>query len=226
MQIPFLGGSAEDRFLGLNAQKSINCFPVIDNKEAKGQLALRGTPGLKFFTAMLAYGDGSDGIVTISTDTTLTRDMQYATLTVDSGKVLDTAGYIVVCSGTLTNNSIITDAQSGGAGGDGGTLLEVGRDGAESLVPGAGAGGKGGDSGSADGTSTGGKGGKGGGCVRIYAKTLTNNGVIHADGFDAPDDAVGTGAGGNGGNGGLVSLTYDARTIGTVRANAGAHRGA
>jgi uncharacterized protein YceK len=39
------------------------------------------------------FGDGSDGTVTISGTTTLTRDMYYDTLTVQNGGTLKTAGY-------------------------------------------------------------------------------------------------------------------------------------
>jgi len=220
MQIPFIGGSYIQRSPSLNAQKSINCFPVLDDKEPKDVIALYGTPGLKFFASATVYGSGADGAVTISADTVLTRDMAYTTLTINSGKVLDTAGFIVSCSVLLTNNGIITDSQSGGAGGAGG-VNGFGKDGETPILSGAGSGGKGGYSTSI--SSTGATGGKGGGLVRIYAKTLTNNGVIHADGFDAPSDMVGSGWGSAGGNGGTVELTYDARTVGTVRANAGNH---
>jgi hypothetical protein len=228
MQIPFIGGAYEQRSPSINAQKSINCFPVIDQNESKDVLAMYGTPGLKFFAKAVMYGSGEDGEVVISTDTTLTRDMQYSTLTVDVGVTLNVAGYVVSCSVLLTNNGIITDSDSGGNGGVGGIGYgNLGGYGQEGFVAGAGSGGDGGVG--AGTVGHGGTGGKGGGIVRIFAKTLTNNGVIHANGFDATAPSAsginwGTGGGGgaNGGNGGSVSLFYDARTVGTVTATAGA----
>ncbi|MBM3131956.1 MAG: hypothetical protein FJZ95_02840, partial [Chloroflexi bacterium] len=50
------------------------------------EIALHGT-----------FGDGSDGDVTISADTDLTRDMYYNTLTVNSTKILSTKGYRIFC---------------------------------------------------------------------------------------------------------------------------------
>jgi len=69
------------------------------------------------------FGDGSDGDVTISAPTTLTRDMVYNNLTVSS--TLDTAGYRIFVLGTLTvtNGGSISrngnDAGNGGVGGSG-----------------------------------------------------------------------------------------------------------
>ena len=65
---------------------------------------------------VLRYGDGTDGNVTISSNTTLTGAKQYNNLTVNSGITLNTAGYQVQVKDTLTNNGIITST-NGGAGG-------------------------------------------------------------------------------------------------------------
>lgn len=48
------------------------------------------------------FGDGSDGNVTITTNTTLTRDMYYNDLTVDTWVTLNPAWYAVYVLGTLT----------------------------------------------------------------------------------------------------------------------------
>ena len=68
------------------------------------------------------FGGGDDGNVTISSNTTLTRDMYYNDLTVNSGIILTTANYRVFVKGTLTNNGTIrnngNDGTAGGAGGD------------------------------------------------------------------------------------------------------------
>lgn len=54
------------------------------------------------------FGSGSDGAVTISATTTLSRAMFYSSLTVDSGKTLHTGGFFIFCTGTVTNNGTIT----------------------------------------------------------------------------------------------------------------------
>lgn len=219
MEIPFIGGSYEQRYPGINAQRSINCFPVVDQNDAKSVISLRGTPGLKFHSRPAAYGSGDDGVVVISTNTSLTRDMEYASLTVNAGVTLDTQGLVISCSVALTNNGVITDSYSGGIGGSGGVNTALGRFGGDPLRPLAGAGGRGGWGNT---TGTGGTGGKGGGQVIIYANTLTNNGVIHANGFDGAADSVSPGQPGGGGEGGSVYLFYDTRTVGTVTATGGA----
>ena len=48
------------------------------------------------------YGFGQDGDVTISSDTSLSRDMYYNNLTINSSCDLDTNGYKVFVKGTLT----------------------------------------------------------------------------------------------------------------------------
>ena len=53
------------------------------------------------------YGEGIDGNVTIASDTTLTRDMYYRTLTVNSGTNLVTNGFRNFVEKTLTNNGTI-----------------------------------------------------------------------------------------------------------------------
>ena len=47
------------------------------------------------------YGSGMDGNVTISSNTSLTRDMYYNNLTISAGVTLDTAGYRVFVRNTL-----------------------------------------------------------------------------------------------------------------------------
>ena len=57
--------------------------------------------GLGAVAALLSLlGDGADGDVTISGNTTLTRDMFYNSLTVNAGVVLTTDGYRIFVKGT------------------------------------------------------------------------------------------------------------------------------
>lgn len=68
------------------------------------------------------FGTGADGAVTISANTTLTRDWNYTDLTVDAGVTLSTGGYIIRCTGTLTNNGTIDNSASGTTPGATGSL--------------------------------------------------------------------------------------------------------
>jgi len=66
------------------------------------------------------YGSGMDGNVTISSNTTLTRDMHYNNLTIDPGIVLDTAGYRVFVRNNLAMAATSTnqgDTKIGRVGG-------------------------------------------------------------------------------------------------------------
>jgi hypothetical protein len=63
------------------------------------------------------YGDGSDGDVVISTNTTLTRDMFYNNLIINNGVTLKTNGFRIFVKETLTNRGTI--ACNGGNGENG-----------------------------------------------------------------------------------------------------------
>jgi hypothetical protein len=123
-----------------------------------------------------SMGDGSDGNVTISSPTTLTRDMFYNNLTVTS--TLTTNGYRVYVKGTLDGTGTIDF----GAPNNGATGINVG----------TAAGGVGGGAGVFRG-GTGGHGGTGGNAV---GESPTNS---HAAG-------VAGGAGGHSGNSGNTGL--------------------
>jgi hypothetical protein len=65
------------------------------------------------------FGDGSDGNVTIAAGTTtLTEDMHYASLTIEPGGVLATAGYKVFVAGLLAIEAGGQIRHNGGDGGD------------------------------------------------------------------------------------------------------------
>ena len=128
------------------------------------------------------FGNGSDGSVTISSDITLTEDKNYTDLIINSGITVDTNGYIIKVSGTLTNNGTIqnngSNGQDGADGVDGGNGGNAGvAHSSASLAINVGGGGGGG----AAGGSTGGSGGRFG-----------------EDGEDGEDADGGQGAGGNG----------------------------
>jgi len=128
------------------------------------------------------YGDGSDGDVVISADTSLTADMQYQNLTVATGVTVSTEGFIVRVRGTLTLDGTGT-LRCRGAAGQNGNAGSNGRNG--------------GDGGAAASLGGGGKGGKGG-----NAGASGQSGVSGDAG-----GAGGTGGNGPGGAGGGSSLS-------------------
>jgi hypothetical protein len=110
----------------------------ITNRTAMVAEAQAGTSITKLMTplstrtSLVDYGDGSDGDVTITTGVTLTRDMFYNNLAVNSPGVLDPAGYKVFVLGTLSGNGTIrrNGANGGNAagttGGTAGSVLATG----------------------------------------------------------------------------------------------------
>lgn len=95
-----------------------------------GSTQVRGVAKSTVTGSTLSYffSDGSDGNVTISGGTTtLTRDMYYDTLTIDSTGVLIPAGFVIFCKTALINNGLIHmnggngAAAAAGVGGAGGT---------------------------------------------------------------------------------------------------------
>jgi len=99
------------------------------------------------------FGDGSDGDVTISTNTTLVADMYYNNLTVNVGVVLNTGGYRIYVADTLINNGTISNNGSDGANGTNAVSIASGGTG--------GAGGAGGLGGTLTAGANGGAGGDG-----------------------------------------------------------------
>jgi hypothetical protein len=192
------------------------------------------------------FGDGSDGDVTISADTAITRDMFYDNLTVNATKVLDTTAYRVFVRGTLTNNGTVSadgpDGTSEGAGsspnthalgtagngqsGDTGNGLD-----ASSVTPSLG--GDGG-AGGASGGNTGGAGGDSGlggsDCLiprtlpdMLYAFDLITQSQFQGGCGGGGGAGDGVHAGGNGGAGGNV-MVLAARTVinnGIIRVKGG-----
>src|SRR3990167_7963392 len=76
--------------------------------------------GTLSYVTLAAFGDGSDGDVTISGNTTLTRNMYYNNLTVDSTFTLDPGNCCIFVKGTCTINGAIAatgNAASGATGG-------------------------------------------------------------------------------------------------------------
>lgn len=164
------------------------------------------------------YGDGTDGDVTISSNTTLTSDMYYDNLTIDTNSVLNTGGYRIFVINVLTveSGSSISragndgsngsagngTAGAGGAGGAGGTALAAG------YYPAC----EDGKAGGAGGTSkigTQGDNGTAGTSGDAVSNSVADNGSVGAVGGDGGDGSGshGVGTGGTAGGAGVATAT-------------------
>ncbi|MCX6666031.1 MAG: PKD domain-containing protein [Euryarchaeota archaeon] len=177
---------------------------VIDSEDdwTKGTFTNTTTDGygnlqLHFNTNI--YGDGSDWNKAFTEDDTLDSDKNYADLTINPCVTLDTAGYTVRVSGTLTNYGIITDSTSGGIGGYGGAI-GVGNDPVGQEHGGSPYGPDNGHAGS-PGTNRGGHGGAGG-AGGGGAEALVIDHILHPLWVDADCNGGNGGVGGIGGHGG------------------------
>lgn len=135
----------------------------IVQSDSKSQLVSSTSAVSDLLPSAALFGDGSDGNVTISANTTLTHDMFYDTLTVNSGATLSTAGFRIYCktalngdgTGIIAFNGNNASGQTAGtgvtnatniafgtsqAGGLGGAINTVG----STALPGTGPGGQGG----------------------------------------------------------------------------------
>ena len=177
------------------------------------------------------YGTGVDGNVTIAANTTLTRDMYYANLTINTNITLTTGGYRIFVTGTLTFVSagstisgIGTSGTDGSAGGGGGTALPTntvggstaGGNGGNAVAGSAGGaspassqeGGAGGPGGSGDsGTHNGGAAGTTSPTAALNGGTVVFNDIIQAiRGRDLNGTKLIGGIGGGGGGGGATGV--------------------
>ena len=89
-----------------------------------------------YFASSLGFGDGSDGVLDISSGTTtLTSDKQYTSVSVTGTAILETAGYRIYSQGTVT-----IDATSGACvrnnGGNGGNASGATAGAAGTIAPG------------------------------------------------------------------------------------------
>lgn len=192
------------------------------------------------------FGNGADGNVVISTDTTLVRDMYYNDLTVDVGATLFTAGYRIHVAGTATISGSIDRSGTtatgiaataglvagtlgvSGAGGAGGTAAGSAGGAVASAAGGSGGvGGATGSAGGAAGTATA-PGATAGGFEilqsarqAVVGQTIAGT-VMTGGGGGGGGAGDGTAGGGGGAGGGL--LVINARNLvgsGTLRAKGG-----
>ena len=152
------------------------------------------------------YGNGTDGDVTISSNTTLTELKYYNNLTINSGITLDgTSPQIIYVKDTLTVNGSLSMSGKGGAGGSisgqGGSATNLnatggaggGISGTAGTVGTGGASANSGSIGSSGSAGTGGAGGGGGGGGRGYSNS---SGGMTSGSNGAQTQPYGSGGGG------------------------------
>lgn len=172
-------------------------------------------------------GDGSDGDVTISSDTTLSAKTDYNTLTVQSGYTLSLNGYIITVKGLLDNDGVISrkgndggdgDDTGGGSGASGLTANDLSGSSDGGGGGWGGGGGSGQDGGQAGGSGQDGGeaphevGGSGGAAglellgTAIARATILNSGVSGAGGGGGGSYGTIVGGGGGGSGGGMIII--------------------
>ena len=134
-------------------------------------------------------GDGSDGDVTISSNTTLTRDMYYKNLTINTSFILSPAGYRIFVQNILTNNGTIRNN---------GTVGTIGSNGSGGVAGGGGAGGAGGTGNNILAGTNGSSGGAGGDGSSGAAGTAGTNGSSVGASLGSNGAIGGAGGGGSG----------------------------
>lgn len=142
--------------------------------------------------------DGVDGDVTISVNTTLTRDMDYNSLVVNAGVTLTTAGFIIFCKTSLTVNATGLIVRNGNGGGNAATTA-AGAAGAALAAATTGASG----AGAAGGAGTTGNGGSGASSAAVSGEGGT--GGVGGNGGGGNGGAT---VGGSGGNSGVLTIRY------------------
>lgn len=108
----------QDAMAGANSPSATNVF--LTNNDTTGTGSVVRESVLSSIAGTL-FGDGSDGNVTISAGTTtISRDMYYNNLTIETGGTLNPSGYRVFVKGTLTFQGTGKIARNGNNGGNGG----------------------------------------------------------------------------------------------------------
>lgn len=200
-----------------NAKVPLEQLPPLDfiptsEKGAPGGVATLDNEGevpkeqlLKAPRVEILFGNGMDGDVTISSNTTLTRDMYYNNLTINSGRTLKTNGYKIFVKGTLINNGTIDN--SGENGGNGG-FDTTGRGGKGGVGGGDGGDGHASSSNNGGNATGGGSGGRGGAYSSSTSYPSYGHGGIaeftmsHRASFELLHNLYDVTIGGGGGGGG------------------------
>ncbi len=192
-------------------------------------LLFQSAPSIPEIPNIQAFGDGSDGNVTVSAPLTLTRDMYYANLTISAGAAITPAGFRIFVSGILD----ITAAPAGWLINKGGNAsgATAGAAAPAATIGGSGAGGAGLSSGAnavgsvgiaGDEGGSGGNGGRSGGSASTGGATSSTGFVIKrwavellrgialvlggTGGTGGTTGVAGSVSGGGGGGGGIIYI--------------------
>ena len=141
---------------------------------------------------VLVYGDGSDGDVTISVDTTLSRNMFYNNLTINTGVTVTIAGFLICVKNTLTLTGTAKISADGLPGVTGGASTNAGGAAPAAAYLG------GGNAGGAGASGGGGTAGGSGRAPRSFVVTAIGS---VAAGQPGTNGGIGQGGGGGGGEG-------------------------
>ena len=93
-----------------------------NNNVWSGTNSFNGTTTIPGYLS--SFGSGADGDVTLSASTSLSRDMSYNNLTINTGVILNPNGFRIFVKGTLSvsgTGKIASNGNAGGAGGAGGS---------------------------------------------------------------------------------------------------------
>lgn len=174
--------------------------------QAFGKLVLKGNTGF--------YPQAVDGDVTISSDTSIVRDMYYDNLTVNAGATLYTNGFRVFAATSITINGTIDRSGANASGTAATTALTAGTlaagtaGGAGGIAAGAAGGASATSLGGAGGAGGLGSGGAGGAAGTNTLNTAATGGVESLYGLDRAREGrniagtqITTGSGGGGGGG-------------------------
>ena len=196
------------------------------------------------------FGNGVDGDVVITSNTTLVRDMYYNNLTINPAVTLSTGGFRIFVANNFINNGIVDRSGSNASLGTGGVALAAGTL-AATIAGGTGGTTAAGTAGTASATSVCGAGGAGGaggstaggaaglltlvtivnGGVEIFnqfstavrARDLANTLVTSGSGGGGGGgNGTGNQGGGGGGGGGVILVSAKSLTgSGAIKANGG-----
>lgn len=105
-----------DALVGTSGTAVSSSNKLVDNANTAGT----GLLTRNAMTAISIFGTGIDGDITITSGTTtLTRDMYYNNLTLNTGAILNANSYLIFVKGTLTQEGTGKIKNNGGNGGNG-----------------------------------------------------------------------------------------------------------
>jgi len=100
VRIPIIGGHNKDRSLNINAQETVNFYPVLGGSGSKTVLALMGTAGLKDFADLAASIEVRNTLVLGSTMYVIAGDTFYSVNTAGAVTTI-TAGVLSTTTGSV-----------------------------------------------------------------------------------------------------------------------------